>query len=239
MRTRKLLKRGTILAAVVLALFLASPYAPAPLVGAGEGGGLSLTASYWTEGQTRQFLLSLGSYSAVTLVLFQASQVVFPPVPGELIGILAGYLYGTWAGFVLSTLGLTLGSWVVFELARVLGRPFVERTLSRKMLARMGFLSTDRGALICFLLFAVPGFPKDYLCGLLGVSRMSFPTFMILSTLGRMPATCILALQGAKFHGQTYLEAGLVVAAFCAVVLAAYLYRERLFMWLHAKSLSG
>ena len=239
MRTRKLLKRGAVLAAVVLALFLASPYAPAPLVGAGDGGGLSLTASYWSEGETRQFLLSLGSYSAVTLVLFQASQVVVPPVPGELVGILAGYLYGTWAGFLFSTLGLTLGSWVVFELARVLGRPFVERTASRRVLARMGFLSTNRGAVVCFLLFAVPGVPKDYLCGLLGVSRMRFSTFMILSALGRMPATYVLALQGAKFHGQGYLEAGLVVAAFCAVVLAAYLYRERLFMWLHARSVSG
>ena len=207
MRTRKLLKRGAVLAAVVLALFLTSPYAPAPLVGTGEGG-LSLTASYWSEGKTQQFLLSLGSYSAVTLVLFQASQVVVPPVPGELVGILAGYLYGTWVGFLFSTLGLTLGSWVVFELARVLGRPFVERTVSRRMAARMGFLSTNRGAVVCFLLFAVPGIPKDYLCGLLGVSRMSFATFMLLCTLGRMPATYVLALSRGRTGGGGLLRDG-------------------------------
>ena len=236
MRTRKLLKRGLILAAVVLIFFLLSPYAPAPLVGNGEGGGLSLAASYWSQGETRQFVLSLGPYSAVTLVLFQASQVVFPPVPGELIGVLSGYLYGAWVGFLFSTMGLTVGSWIVFELARILGRPFVERVLSQRVQTRMGFLSSDWGAVTCFVLFAVPGFPKDYLCGLLGMSRMPFATFMILSTLGRMPATYVLALQGARFHGQGYLAAGLMVAAVGAVLLATYLYRDRLFMWLQAKA---
>lgn len=235
-RTRKLLKRGAVLAALVLVLFLASPYAPAPLVGSGEGDGLSLTASYWSEGESRQFLLSLGPYSAVTLVLFQASQVVLPPVPAELIGIVAGYLYGAWFGFLLSTIGLILGSWVVFELARVLGRPFVERTMSARALTRLGFFASNWGAVTCFVLFALPGFPKDYLCGLLGMSRMRFATFMILASLGRMPATYVLALQGAKFHGQGYLAAGLVVAGFCAVVVAAYLCRDRLFLWLQARA---
>ena len=233
---RKLLKRGAVLAAVVLVLFLASPYAPAPVVGSGDGGGLSLAATYWSEGESRQFLLSLGPYSAVALVLFQASQVVLPPVPAELIGVVAGYLYGAWVGFLLSSIGLTLGSWVLFELARILGRPFVERALSSRALAGPGFLSSNRGAVVCFLLFAVPGFPKDYLCGLLGMSRMRFATFMILSSLGRMPATYVLALQGAKFHGQGYLAAGLVVAAFCAALVAAYLCRDRLFLWLQART---
>ena len=85
----------------------------------------------------------------------------------------------------------------------------------------MGFLSSDWGAVTCFLL---------------GMSRMPFATFMILSTLGRMPATYVLALQGARFHGQGYLAAGLMVAAFGAVLLATYLCRDRLFMWLQAKA---
>ncbi len=236
MRARKLLTHGGVFATALLVLLLASPYAPSPLVGKGEGAGLSLAASYWSRGETRQFLLSLGPYSAATLVLFQASQVVLPPVPGELVGVLAGYLYGTWVGFVFSTLGLTLGSWVVFDLARVLGRPFVERVVSRRVLTRLGGLSFNGGAIVCFLLFALPGFPKDYLCGLLGISRMSFATFMVLSTLGRMPATYVLALQGAKFHGQGYLAAGLVMAAFCVVLVATYLCRDRLFMWVHAQT---
>lgn len=235
-RTRKLLKRGSVFAAVVLVLFLASPYAPAPLVGSGEGDGLSLTASYWSGGESRQFLVSLGPYSAVTLVLFQASQVVIPPVPAELIGIVAGYLYGEWVGFLLSTIGLILGSWVVFELGRVFGRPFMERVVSARVLGRLGFLSSNWGAVTCFLLFALPGFPKDYLCGLLGMTRMRFATFMILSSLGRMPSTYVLALQGAKFHGQGYLAAGLVVAGLCALLVAAYLFRDRLFLWLQART---
>lgn len=229
-----LLQRGLLLVGLMALAVLLSPYAPAPLPGGGILGEDvdSVGAFYESKLKIRQFLLSLGPYATAVFVLLQAGQVVFSPIPGELTGIVGGYVYGTTVGFVLSTLGLTLGSWLVFELARILGRPFVERVVSKKMLARFHFLAKDSGAMVCFVLFAFPGFPKDALCYLLGVSRMSFGTFMVVSTIGRIPGTYILSLQGATLRSEDYVAAG-VIAILCGFfLLVAYLCRGRLFNWL-------
>jgi uncharacterized membrane protein YdjX (TVP38/TMEM64 family) len=73
------------------------------------------------------FLDSLGPWGFAGFIVLQSLQVVLAPIPGELTGLLGGYLYGPYLGIALSTLGLTLGSIVAFVLARTLGRPFVEK----------------------------------------------------------------------------------------------------------------
>jgi len=158
--------------------------------------------------------------------------VVAAPIPGELTGVAGGYLYGEKVGLVLSTLGLTIGSWIAFELASILGRPFVERFVSQDVVHKFDFLTTNTGATISFLLFLIPGFPKDYLCFLLGLSRMKLSTFLLVSTVGRLPGTYLLTMQGAKFRSEEYYEvvAFGVVSVICVIV--AYLYRSKIYQWI-------
>lgn len=239
-KTRKLLYRGLLLVLLLVLIFLLSPYGPKPLpiVGLLEEEIAEVEGFFGSQERIREFLVSLGPYSLAVFIVLQAAQVVVSPIPGELTGIVGGYVYGVGFGFVLSTVGLTLGTWIVFELARILGRPFVERVVSRSVLNKFTFLSTNAGALICFLLFAFPGFPKDYLSYLLGVSRMGFGTFMVVSTIGRMPGTYLLSLQGANIRNEAYLSFAIVAAICGAIVLVAYLYRERFFDWLKKESQS-
>jgi len=227
-RSRKLLQRCAVLLGLVAVIFVVSPYFPLPLPVIGDEV-VSAGTFYESKERIRHFLQSLGPYSTAAFILLQAGQVVLSPIPGELTGIVGGYAYGAFFGFVLSTLGLTLGSWLVFELARILGRPFVERVVSKSMLDRFDFLSKQSGAVVCFVLFAFPGFPKDALSYLLGVSRMRFATFMVVSTFGRMPGTYVLSLQGATLRNEDYVTAGMVALACGFFLLLAYLFRERLF----------
>jgi uncharacterized membrane protein YdjX (TVP38/TMEM64 family) len=92
-----------------------------------------------------------------------------------------------------------------------------------------------QGILITFILFLIPGFPKDYLCFLLGVSPLQFGMFFVISTFGRMPGTWLLSIQGAKVRNAQYLDfvIYLLVAAF-AVVLA-YIFREKIYGWMHRR----
>jgi len=182
-----------------------------------------------------RFLLSLGPYSSAVFILLQALQVVASPIPGELTGVVGGYVYGKVFGFSLSTLGLTLGSWIAFEVARALGRPFVEKFVRKEVLEKFDFVTTNTGTLVCFLLFALPGLPKDYLCYLLGLSRMSLSTFMVVSTIGRLPGTYFLTIQGASLRNQEYLTAVVFAAISAVILLIAYLYRNPLFHWLKSK----
>jgi uncharacterized membrane protein YdjX (TVP38/TMEM64 family) len=231
---RQLAIRGLIFVALVGLLFFFSRYIPQPftaLLPPGEDFD-DFEGIYSSSDKLSKFLQALGPYSPAVFVLFQVLQVVAAPFPGELTGVAGGYVYGQTMGFLLSTVGLTIGSWVAFELASILGRPFVERFVNQEVLHRFDFLTTNTGATICFLLFLIPGFPKDYLSYLLGLSRMKLSTFLIVSGVGRIPGTYLLTVQGAKFRSQEYY-ALVVVAAICAVfVLVAYLYRNAIYRWI-------
>jgi uncharacterized membrane protein YdjX (TVP38/TMEM64 family) len=146
--------------------------------------------------------------------------------------VAGGFAYGVTLGFFLSTAGLTIGSWIAFELASILGRPFVERFVRLEVLHKFDFLTTNTGAMICFLLFLIPGFPKDYLCYLLGLSRMKLGTFLIVSIIGRIPGTYLLTIQGAKFRNEQYYEVVIVSVGSALILLAAFLYRDKIYRWI-------
>src|SRR5262249_38062641 len=124
------------------------------------------------------------------------------------------------------------GSWVAFEVASALGRPFVERLVKNEIIERITFATTSTGVTTCFLLFLLPGFPKDYLCYLLGLSRLRLSTFLIISTLCSVPVTCVRTLQGASIRSHEYSIA-VIVAVICVVVIFfGYVYRDSLFNWI-------
>jgi uncharacterized membrane protein YdjX (TVP38/TMEM64 family) len=231
---RQLAIRGLIFIVLVALLFFFSRYIPQPLsvlAPAGEDFE-DFEGIYSSPDKLSKFLQSLGPYSPAVFVLFQTLQVVAAPFPGELTGVAGGYVYGETVGLILSTLGLTLGSWIAFELASILGRPFVERFVRHEVLHKFDFLTTNTGATICFLLFLIPGFPKDYLCYLLGLSRMKLSTFLIVSVFGRIPGTYLLSLQGAKFRHQEYYQVAIFTVASAVILLVAYLYRNKVYHWI-------
>jgi uncharacterized membrane protein YdjX (TVP38/TMEM64 family) len=231
---RQLAIRGIIFVVLVVLLFFFSRYIPRPFsvfVPAGEDFD-DFDVIYSSSDKFSQFLQHLGPYSPAVFVLFQVLQVIAAPFPGELTGVAGGFVYGKALGFLLSTVGLSLGSWVAFELASILGRPFVERFVRREVLQKFNFLTTKTGTLICFVLFLFPGFPKDYLCYVLGLSRMRLSTFLLISILGRMPGTYLLTMQGATIRDEEYHVFLWLVVVSVALLIVAYFYRNQLFDWL-------
>jgi uncharacterized membrane protein YdjX (TVP38/TMEM64 family) len=99
-------------------------------------------------------------------------------------------------------------------------------------LEKFNFLTTRTGTLICFVLFLVPGFPKDYLCYVLGLSRMRLSTFLLVSVVGRLPGTYLLTMQGATIRNEQYHTFLFITVVSLAVFMVAYLYRNQIFEWL-------
>jgi len=231
---RQLAIRGIIFVILVVLLFFCSRYIPRPLSAFAPPGEDfdDFEGIYSSSDKLSKFLQSLGSYSPAVFVLFQVLQVIAAPFPGELTGVAGGYVYGETFGFVLSTVGLTVGSWVAFELASILGRPFVERFVKREVLLKFNFLTTKTGIMICFLLFLFPGFPKDYLCYVLGLSRMKLGTFLLVSIIGRIPGTYLLTMQGATLRAEDYHITLIVAALSVALLGIAYIYRNQIFDWI-------
>ncbi|MGH7362724.1 MAG: TVP38/TMEM64 family protein [Candidatus Methylomirabilales bacterium] len=185
----------------------------------------------------RRLLEEHRAFAPVIFILVQAAQVVAAPIPGELTGFLGGYFFGVLRGFIYSQLGLTLGSVVAFGLGHWLGQPFVRRLVKPETYERFAFLTETRGVLVTFVLFLIPGFPKDYLSYLLGVSPMRFLPFLLVCALGRMPGTYLLSLQGDRVGGRAYLQGLIILTAVAVLCVVAYLTRGHIFAW--ARSPAG
>jgi len=174
------------------------------------------------------FLDSLGPWGFAGFIVLQSLQVVVAPVPGELTGLLGGYLYGPYLGIALSTVGLTLGSVMAFVLARVFGRPFVEKCVSTATLQRFDYLLHHKGAFLVFLLFLIPGFPKDYLCYVLGLGHLSVLEFVIIGGTGRLFGTVLLTLGGNFIRLHQYWRFSILVGVALILIFLAMAYRDKL-----------
>jgi uncharacterized membrane protein YdjX (TVP38/TMEM64 family) len=179
----------------------------------------------------KQTLEAWGILGPVIFIGLQALQVIIAPIPGELTGILGGYLFGQWIGLLYSTIGLTVGSVAAFAVGRWLGAHYVQRLVSPDTWRKMGFIVEAEGAILCFIIFLIPGLPKDMTCYLFGLSPMPFWVFALISTVGRIPGTWILSAQGAHTASGDYLEVLLLTAVVVAAALPLYYYRNRLVEW--------
>jgi len=176
----------------------------------------------------RAFIESLGPFGFLGFILLQVTQVVIAPIPGEVTGLLGGFLYGPVLGVVLSTIGLTVGSYIAFALARTFGRPFVERFVDRRVMKRFDYLLHHKGAFLFFLLFLIPGTPKDYLCYLLGLGHLSTFQFLVIGGTGRLFGTILLTLGGTYIRHHQYKRFFALAGVAIIVVFAAMLYRDKL-----------
>jgi len=158
--------------------------------------------------------------------------VVIAPIPGGAIEWLGGFIFGVKAGFIYSMIGMTLGSWLAFSLARIFEKAAVEKFVSGQTRKKFDYLVEHQGAIISFILFLIPGFPKDALCYILGLTPMHLGIFLIISTLGRIPGTLMATLQGAKAFDHQYKLFLILLGVSGLVILVFYIYHEEIHRWI-------
>jgi uncharacterized membrane protein YdjX (TVP38/TMEM64 family) len=179
----------------------------------------------------REVLQELGVLAPALFIALQTLQVVLSPIPGEATGFLGGYLFGERLGFVYSLTGLTLGSFAAFGVGRLLGAHYVRRRVRQQTWDTLRFIIEAEGAILCFIVFLIPGFPKDITSYFFGISPLPFWVFAVASTLGRIPGTWVLSAQGAHTAGGNYPWVIVLTAIMVAVALPLYYYRTRIVAW--------
>lgn len=189
---------------------------------------LGIIEFFLNEEKLKNFINSLGSLGFVGFILIQAFQVVAAPIPGEVTGLLGGYLYGTVGGAILSTIGLTLGSVIAFVLGRIFGKPFVDRVVDPAILNKFDYLLHHKGAFLVFFLFLIPGFPKDYLSYFLGLSRLSILEFIIIAGVGRLLGTILLSLGGSYLRHHEYAKFLSLAAVAIVIMIIVLMFKDKM-----------
>jgi uncharacterized membrane protein YdjX (TVP38/TMEM64 family) len=173
-----------------------------------------------------RFIASYGAYAGLMFVMLQALQVIISPIPGEVTGFVGGLLFGNVLGTILSTIGLTLGSVIAFGIARVFGMPLVAKVVKKHYRDRFDNFVTHKGLYIAFILFVIPGFPKDSLCYLLGLTHMRLIPFVLMNIFGRLPGTLMLTLQGTAVNHKNYTMFFILLGVSLLMTLVLYLARD-------------
>ncbi len=172
------------------------------------------------------FIASYGTYAGLVFVVIQALQVIIAPIPGEVTGFVGGFLFGNAIGTILSTIGLTLGSMGAFFIARCFGLRLVEKIVKKEYRDKFGYWVTHKGLYITFILYLMPGFPKDSLGYLLGLTKLKLLPFILMNVFGRLPGTLLLTIQGSAVDNNEYKTFFLLLAGSFLVTFVLYFTRD-------------
>ena len=142
------------------------------------------------------YIKSFGIWGPVILTMIQGAQVLIPVLP-SMLGYAAGsYLYGTWGGFLINYIGISLGSIVAFYLARLYGTKLVNKMIhmdkNQKFQNYIQRIDQSKSySWILFISILLPMAPDDFLCYFTGLLTMSPKKFIAIIVIGK--PWCLLA----------------------------------------------
>lgn len=141
----------------------------------------------------------------------RAMQTILTVLPAEAVEIGAGYTFGAFGGLLWCIVGSAAGSAVIYLFTKWFGIRLVQFLVPLKKIQSLSFLqNTKRRNLLTFLIFIIPGTPKDTLTYLVGLTPMRLSTFLVISSVARIPSILTSTLCGSALCDKNYLLAGIV-----------------------------
>lgn len=180
-----------------------------------------------TEG-FRAWVSAHGFWGKLAYIGIVVLQIVVAIIPGEPIELVAGYAFGAWQGLLLAEIGVILGSAAVFLLVKCFGMQAVEAFISREKIDSFSFLhdSSSRNAIV-FLIFFIPGTPKDVLTYFVGLTPMRLREWLLITGVARIPSVLTSTITGAAFGENEYLSAIVIYAVTGLVSLGGSLFYKK------------
>ncbi len=150
----------------------------------------------------------------------QILQVFISLIPGELVEVGLGYAFGAVEGTVLCLVGVAIASTLIFIIVKRFGVRVVELFIPRENIDRLKFINSERKLKrLIFLLFFIPGTPKDLFTYFVGLTRIRLSEFLILSLIARIPSVISSTFGGNLIQAGRYGQAVLLFAITGAVSL--------------------
>ena len=153
----------------------------------------------------KQWIDSYGIWGRLIYVLIVAMQVIVAVIPGEPFEIAGGYCFSFVEGTLLCLLGIVLGSVIIFLLVRRYGHYFTDIFFKKEALDKLDFLKDpSKLNFLTFLIFAIPGTPKDLLTYTVGLTNMDLSTWALISFFARIPSVITSTYAGYTLGEQDY-----------------------------------
>jgi uncharacterized membrane protein YdjX (TVP38/TMEM64 family) len=170
-----------------------------------------------------------GVFGVLICLGIQFIQVVVAFIPGEVVQVVIGYVYGTVWGGLLTLVGALISSIFVFYLVRKLGAPFVQAMVGNKDSKRMRFLHNSKNLnSLVFILYLIPGLPKDLFTYVVPLTEMRPSSFFVLSTIARAPAIFASTYVAASFKSGDFVGMIIVAVIFGGLGILGIVFNQRI-----------
>lgn len=186
--------------------------------------GVILMRQYFTDAGPIRALVEQNYWLGVLImILVTALQVVVAFIPGELVEVAAGYVFGGLWGTVYVLIGAILGSVTAILLTRKFGLKLFYTFFPDTDLNSLPILNNpvQRNSLT-FLLFLIPGTPKDMLSYVVGLTDMKIWQYLLLTTFARIPSIISSTIAGNELGESRLMVAIYIFAGIAIVSLIGY-----------------
>ncbi len=176
----------------------------------------------------RQWINNHGLWGRVAFVGMVVLQIVIAIIPGEPMEIGAGYAFGVWEGTLLCLIGALIGSTIVFLFVRYFGRKAVYVFFPEEKIQSLKFLQNSKKLnILTFIVFAIPGTPKDILCYFMGLTKMKLSTWVSITAVSRIPPI-VTSTIGGNALGLKQYQFGIIflIATFIISAGGMLVYRQ-------------
>ena len=177
------------------------------------------------------WIVFIGTYVAATVLM----------VPGAILTVAAGYVFGVLYGTALVSVSSILGATLAFVIGRALGRGWVRNRIgSDPRLSAIDRATEERGFFVMLLLRLSPVFPFNVMNYLMSLTGMRLSHYFFGSWIGMLPGTLLYVYIGSAANdltsllagnydagpwGRVFFVAGLVATAVATILIARYASR--------------
>lgn len=160
-----------------------------------------------------------GFWGRVLFVGVIVLQVIIAFIPAEPLEIAAGYAFGAVWGTLLDWLGLVIGTTIVFLFVRKIGVKAVEVFFPREKIDSVKYLNNEKALnATAFILFLIPGTPKDLLTYIAGLTKIRLLPWIVLTSIARIPSIVTSTISGNALGLEKY---GLAIGVFAATAVVS------------------
>lgn len=174
--------------------------------------------------QFRETINNTGFWKYPLMIGIVALQVIIALIPGEPIEIIAGYVFGGFWGMILCLIGLALGSLVIIAAVKKYGMRLVALFVQKEQMENMKFFKDSRKRdVTTFLLFLIPGTPKDVLTYLIGLAPVNIWKYLLITTIARIPSVITSTMGGRMLANSNFKWAIIIFGATLVLSGISYL----------------
>ncbi|MBN1776754.1 MAG: TVP38/TMEM64 family protein [Clostridiales bacterium] len=179
--------------------------------------------------QFKEWVTSLGVWGYLVMISIQIVQIVIAFIPGEAVEILAGVMYGGFGGLLVCMIGCVIASSGIFLLSKKFGSGFTQRFYTKENLAKYSYLRDARKLeLVVFVLFLLPGTPKDMLTYVVGTTPMRLLQFLLISTFARIPSIVSSTFIGSSLLHNNWPVTIMIFSVTAVLGVLGIIYKDKI-----------